>query len=182
LKTEPHILLLRGINLGNNRIPMPELVKVVEGAGATDAKTYIASGNVVCRADPATIGALCRKVHDVVEARFGFRSPVVARSLPEWREMMAHNPFDSVDDDKKLYVMFLADLPTPGRLAALDPDHSPGDRFVVRGRDLYLHIPRGAAETKITNAWLDRTLATVSTGRNWRTVRTLGEMAEKLVR
>ena len=37
-------------------------------------------------------------------------------------------------------------------------------------------MPNGMARTKLTNAYLDKTLGTVSTVRNWRTVLKLVEM------
>jgi len=43
-----YIVLLRGINVGgNNILPMKELVKILEGIGCTNIRTYIQSGNVV---------------------------------------------------------------------------------------------------------------------------------------
>ena len=49
----------------------------------------------------------------------------------------------------------------------------PGDRFAVLGREVYLHLPNGAGRTKLSNAWFDSRLETVSTARNWRTVQKL---------
>jgi uncharacterized protein (DUF1697 family) len=49
---------------------------------------------------------------------------------------------------------------------------------VVRGREIYLRCPNGAGGTKLTNAWFDSRLATISTGRNWRTVLKLLELAQ----
>ena len=43
--------------------------------------------------------------------------------------------------------------------------------------EVYLHFPNGVARSKLTNDYLDRTLGTVSTVRNWRTVCKLHEMA-----
>ena len=74
------------------------------------------------------------------------------------------------------FVSFLRDLPTPDQVASLDPDRSPPDRFVVVGPDIYLHVLTGAADTKLTNAYFDSRLKTVSTARNWRTVNKLLEM------
>jgi uncharacterized protein (DUF1697 family) len=73
--------------------------------------------------------------------------------------------------------MFLADEPEKRAVAVLDRDRSPPDEFVVRGKDIYLSCPNGVARTKLTNAWFDRKLVTVSTGRNWRTVLKLHELA-----
>ena len=43
----------------------------------------------------------------------------------------------------------------------------------MRGGEIYLSLVNGAAKTKLTNAWMDSKLKTISTGRNWRTVLTL---------
>lgn len=72
-----------------------------------------------------------------------------------------------------LHVAFLAQVPDPARVAALDPDRSPPDRFLVRGAEVYLHLAGGVAGTRLTNAWFDARLATTSTVRNWKTVRDL---------
>ena len=63
-------------------------------------------------------------------------------------------------------------------MAALDPRRSPSDAFAVRGREIYLQFPNGVANTKLTNAYFDSRLATISTGRNWRTVLKLFELAQ----
>ncbi len=171
----PHVLLLRGINVGGNHtLPMRDLVAIVSAAGARNARTYIQSGNVVCDAQPNDIVALRKRVGDLVVARFGFSSPVVARSAAEWTSMIDALPF--AEADGAIHLACLADLPAPECVAQLDPNRSPGDRFVVHGCDVYLSLKNGVGGTRITNAWLDATLMTVSTARNWRTVMALAEM------
>jgi uncharacterized protein (DUF1697 family) len=63
-------------------------------------------------------------------------------------------------------------------VAALDPLRSPPDAYAVRGREIYLQCPNGVGSTKLTNAYFDSRLATISTGRNWRTVLKLFELAQ----
>ena len=46
------------------------------------------------------------------------------------------------------------------------------------GREIYLHLPGGVADSKLTNAYFDARLATISTARNWRTVLKLLEMTQ----
>jgi uncharacterized protein (DUF1697 family) len=72
--------------------------------------------------------------------------------------------------------MFLADRPDQAKIAALDPGRSAPDEFSVLGQEIYLHLPNGMGRTKLSNAWFDSKLATVSTCRNWRTVTKLLEM------
>jgi uncharacterized protein (DUF1697 family) len=79
-----------------------------------------------------------------------------------------------------LHVAFLAEKPDARRVAALDPARSPGDSFKVRGREVYLYLANGAGKTKLSNGYLESTLGTTSTMRNWRTVLKLSEMAQQL--
>jgi len=156
---------------------MRDLVDVVRVSGGQEPRTYIQSGNVVCRVSPEGLAALRSSVAAELERRFGLVSPVVGRSMDEWSAVLAAPPFHDLEH---LHVAFLADRPDPARVARLDPDRSPGDRFVVRGGEIFLHLPNGVARTRITNDWLDRTLGTVATIRNWRTVSALGDLAGSL--
>lgn len=158
---------------GKNKLPMRELATLFTEAGGRSVETYIQSGNVLfdpAKADPAKIAS---RVHAAIEAQFGFRTPIVLRTLPELTAVVSGNPFDEASAEAALHVVFLQDTPGPGRVATLAPDRSPPDRFVVTGRDIYLHLPDGAARSKLTTAWFDSKLATVSTFRNWRTVNAL---------
>lgn len=174
-----HVALLRGINVGGkNTLPMATLVELFTAAGCTDVRTYIQSGNVVFAASAKTAARLGNAVTKAIERELGLAVPLVLRSADEIVTAAAQNPFlkQGVDPDE-LHLAFLADLPDKKHAAALDPQRSPGDSFVLKGRELYLHLPNGVAKTKLTNAYLDKTLGTVSTLRNWRTVRKLVEMA-----
>ncbi|HKW12911.1 MAG TPA: DUF1697 domain-containing protein [Candidatus Krumholzibacteria bacterium] len=178
-KGNAYVALLRGINLGGRRIPMPELAGLFLKAGCTDARTYIASGNVVFGAN----AALAKKIPDLINAeikrKYRFDSPVLIRSVDEMTAIAADNPFlKKKCDPKCLHVVFLADTPAGASVAALDPRRSPGDEFVVKGGEIYLHLPHGAAKTKLTNQYFDATLKTVSSGRNWNTVTTLLAMMQ----
>lgn len=176
-----HVALLRGINLGKRRIPMSELAAIFADAGCEDVRTYIASGNVLYRAAPTLAARIPGLVEEAIRKEHGFDCPVVGRSAAELDAIVAGNPFAdaALSDPKTVHVAFLRDRPAKARVEALDPDRSPPDRFVVKGREVYLHYPDGAARSKLTNAYLDTTLDTVSTARNWRTVRKLQEMTRE---
>ena len=174
------VALLRGINVGGkNKLPMKDLAALFVAAGCEDVRTYIQSGNVVFRAAPTVAARLSALIAEQIAGRFGYKTPVVLRTAGQLRDAVAHNPFLEVGvPEDKLHVLFLADEPSPDRVAALDPGRSPGDAFVVRGSEVFLHLPDGIADSKLTNAYFDAKLATVSTGRNWRTVTTLLRMVE----
>jgi uncharacterized protein (DUF1697 family) len=166
------VALLRGINVGgNNRLPMKALAAMFTDAGCADVRTYIASGNVVFRAPERLTRTLAETIAERIRADFGLQTPVVLRSAQELAEVAAKNPFlPEGEDTKPLHVLFLADTPKAASVAKLDPDRSPPDTFRVIGREVYLRCPNGLARTKLTNAYFDSKLGTVSTGRNWNTV------------
>jgi uncharacterized protein (DUF1697 family) len=167
-----YLALFRGINVGGkNKLPMKDLAEMFVEAGCVDVRTFIQSGNVVFRA----ISGVARRVPELVTARvgerFGHRPPIVLRTTEQLADVFRNNPFLEMGAaEDTLFVLFLADQPSAAAVAALDPERSPGDTYIVRGKDIYLRLSTGAADTKLTNAYFDSKLATVSTGRNLRTV------------
>jgi uncharacterized protein (DUF1697 family) len=179
-KASTHVALLRGINVGGkNRLPMAELVAMFERAGCSDVRTYIQSGNVVFSAPAPVAAQVGTKVSAAIEKQLGLRVPLVLRTAAELRAVAAKNPFlGAGEDTARLHVAFLSALPTAAAGAALDPKRSPPDRFALARRDLYLCCPNGMGRTRFTSDYLDRTLGTVSTVRNWNTVLALCELVE----
>jgi uncharacterized protein (DUF1697 family) len=174
------VVLLRGVNVGGkNRLPMSGLQALLEEAGCGRVQTFIQSGNAVCSATPRLAAALPAELTRRLLQRFGLTVPVVVRTAREFRSAVAGNPFlaDGVDPDQ-LHLSFLADHPSAARAAELDPGRSPPDAFALRGRELYLWLPGGVARTRLTSDYLDRTLGTVGTVRNWRTVSALLALVE----
>ncbi|HYO48027.1 MAG TPA: DUF1697 domain-containing protein [Gemmatimonadota bacterium] len=173
-----HVALLRGINLGNRRLPMKDLAAMFEEAGCWDVRTYIQSGNVVFEAGKALARRIPCLIEESISERFGFGVPIVIRTVDEIDGVVKGNPFlKSGADPKTLHVGFLRDRASKSRVAALDPDRSPPDEFVVRGGEIYLRCPNGVARSKLTTQYFDSRLGTVTTARNWRTVLKLQEMA-----
>jgi uncharacterized protein (DUF1697 family) len=141
-------------------------------------RTYIQSGNVIFGASAAKAERLPERIAGAIADEFGYRTGVLLRTVEELGDTILNNPFVRAGAAENwLHVLFLASPPDAVAVAALDPDRSPGDAYVVRGREIYLQCPNGAGKTKLTNAYFDARLATVSTGRNWRTVRTLFDLA-----
>jgi uncharacterized protein (DUF1697 family) len=166
------VALLRGINVGgNNKLPMEQLRAMFEDAGCDDVVSYIASGNVVFTTTSKTYATL----HTVIEAKIkqalGLTVPLVLRTKEQLQAALK-NPFldeRPPPERKHLFVMFLSTTPTAAQASSLDPNRSPGDRFVVKGSEIFLCL-QAAADTRITNAWIDKQLATTSTSRNLNTV------------
>jgi uncharacterized protein (DUF1697 family) len=173
--TAGYVALLRGINLGGkNKLAMPAFSQMFAAAGCGMVKTYIQSGNVLFRATPKIAARLPVLIPAEIERAFGLRVPLLLRNAEQLQQVVQGNPFLKAGaPEDTLHVLFLAGAPAASDLARLDQERSPPDEFTVAGQEIYLRLPNGAGRTKLTNAYFDSKLATMSTGRNWRTVTTL---------
>ena len=173
-----YLALLRGINVGGkNKLPMKDLAAMFRDAGCTAVETFIQSGNVLFDAPPAVARQIPAIIPAQIEKRFGHRPPFVMRTAGQLAAVVANNPFPPSHEDQ-LHVMFLAGTPDAARIKSLDPERSKPDSFLVRGAEIYLHLPNGGGSTKLTNAYFDSKLATISTIRNWRTVTKLNQLLQ----
>ena len=174
-----YVALLRGINVGGKaKLPMKELAAIFAAAGASEVRTYIQSGNVIFKAAHAerVVAAVTGEVARV----YGYPGRIVLRTAAELRAAYASNPFaQAAAPVETMHVYFLADMPAAAAVKGLDAERSPGDSFAVHGREVYLHLPAGMARTKLTNAYFDGKLKTVSTARNWNTVGKLVAMMDE---
>jgi uncharacterized protein (DUF1697 family) len=175
-----HVALLRAINLGpRNKLPMKDLAAFFSAAGAKDVRTFINSGNVLFSAPVAKVAGIDEKVRAAIAEKFGFDAPIVFRSGDEMAKVVRNNPFD---DDVSVHVTFFADKPEKKKLARLEPKRDPSEAIVLRGRELYLKLPKGVGQTKMIASFVDKALETLGTTRNFRTVTTLAGLAETMSR
>jgi len=174
------IALLRGVNVGGKvKVPMAELRSLLSGLGLEQVATYIQSGNVVFHTGSGAKQVAGRIERAIAEA-FGVDVTVLIRTPAQLRTIAEHNPFLADErNPAKLHVVFLRDRPAAGASSRLDPERSPPDRFHLRGRELYLHLPSGAARSKLTNDYLERRLGVRATARNWKTVVKLIELTRR---
>jgi len=172
------VALLRGINVGGkNKLPMVDLRDMVEDAGGGEVATYIQSGNVLFEATKAASKAVVVELERALEDRLGHPIPVVFRSRADLEAVIDGNPYPAAaKDPPTVHVGFLAAKPKAATVGRLDPDRSPDDEFSVLGREIYLHLPGGVGKTKLTSAYLDKTLGTTVTIRNWKTTLKLAEL------
>ncbi|MFL6089579.1 MAG: DUF1697 domain-containing protein [Aeromicrobium sp.] len=105
---QPHVALLRGINVGGRKaVPMKELAACVEAGGHPDVRTYIQSGNVLFSTDSTDARALEVDLERRIEDHFGFPVPVVVRSLPEMAATVESAPAIFGGPDHRCDVIFL---------------------------------------------------------------------------
>jgi uncharacterized protein (DUF1697 family) len=171
-----YVALLRGINLGKARqVAMPRLREILAERGHAAVRTHLRSGNVILES-PLGEEKLAADVSNAIEAEFGFAVPVVVRTGAELAAVVAGDPFATEATDPARYlVTFLSEPPPPDKVDAL-PKADVGD-YLVRGRELYLWLPDGIADTPLASWKWDQLLGVPGTARNWNTVTKLAELA-----
>jgi uncharacterized protein (DUF1697 family) len=176
-KITSYAALLRGINLGSHkRVGMADLRELVEDLGCTDVRTYVQSGNVVCRSDRAA-PKLAEAIEKSIERRLGHDIRVVVRSAPQLRDLVAANPFVRKKvAANTLHATFLAEHPDPERVRNLRERDFGRERWEIVGDDICLFFPSGYGRAKLNNAMFERQLGVAATTRNWRTVSALAEL------
>jgi uncharacterized protein (DUF1697 family) len=167
--------LLRGVNLGNRRIAMPELRAIVEGLGHTEVETYLQSGNVVFTPGKKAPKDLARSLSAAISEATGHDVPVVVRTGAELRRVVAASPYP-VDDPTRVVVAFLARRVALGKLGLGDLEVYRPDELTLAGRELYVSVPNGQARSKLMEELTSSRVPTVLTVRNWRTVTKLAEL------
>jgi uncharacterized protein (DUF1697 family) len=172
-----YVALLRGINVGKaHQLGMPRLKELLTERGHENVRTHLRSGNVVLDS-PLGESDLVADLEKAIEKEFGFAVPVVVRTGGEIAAVIAGDPFATVATDPARYlVTFLPEPPAKDRVDALPPAEGGGE-YLVAGRELYLWLPDGIANTPLAAWKWDRLLGVAGTGRNWNTVAKLGELA-----
>jgi uncharacterized protein (DUF1697 family) len=173
-----YVALLRGINLGaRNRVAMADLRALLEGLGATEVRTLVASGNAVF-ASRATAARLQNSIEAALKRDLGVPARVLVRTGAELARTVKGNPFlKRGAQPGHLYVTFLEASPSKARVAELMEFDLEDDAIAVVGRDVYLHAPNGYGRSKLSNVNLERRLGVAGTTRNWNSVTRLAEMA-----
>lgn len=164
----PQVALLRAVNVGGTgALPMVELREMGVRCGLEDARTYIASGNLLFASDQKEDEIrqrLERALHDYA----GKPVEVFVRTLDELDAIIATNPFpDAVGSQHMVFFQ----------------EHAPAADLIERCRDIAgerlalgkreLHIDYGAG---IRHSRLKLPKDTVRTARNINTVRKLAEL------
>ena len=176
------IALLRGINVGgHNRLPMKSLSQILEAAGCEHVKTYIQSGNVVFRAEIKSAARFGEEIGQAIEKEHGFSPAILLIPADELERAIASNPYpEATSEPKTLHLSFLEHEPEEGRISAAKTLLAKTESFTVKGNLLYLHAPEGIGRSKFA-AGIERVLQVKMTGRNWRTVTKLEELAATLM-
>jgi uncharacterized protein (DUF1697 family) len=174
-----HVALLRAVNVGGrNRIAMADLRELLEGLGYGEVRTHLQSGNAVFTAAGTPPERMAQKIERALADELGLAAKVLVRTRAELERVVSENPLlDVASDHARLLVTFLSDAPAREALSRLAPADFEPDVFAFGEREIYVWYPDGVRATRLSNAFWERRLGVVATGRNWNTVTRLLELA-----
>ncbi|RZJ03202.1 MAG: DUF1697 domain-containing protein [Brevundimonas sp.] len=166
------IALLRSMVIGGRRVSGADVRALAEAAGGTEARSVIATGNVVFRSRKAP-ATLEREMEKACLARFGKATEIVVRTAEDWRALLAANPFPKETEAAPAHVLVWVmrdPLPDAG-LAQLRRRASPEERVerTVRG-DIYMWFGGDVDASRLPAGFGLKALGAVGTNRNWNTV------------
>lgn len=165
-----YIALLRAVNVGGTgKLPMTELKKMCDEIGFANAKTYIASGNVVFQSalSEARVKAALEKA---LATYAGAPVQVLVRTAKEMEAVLQANPFPDAEPNRTLAI-FLDEAPAAADIA--DVKGKKDEELALGKREIYVRYGQGMGQSKLTLRASSR-----GTGRNMNTIAKLVEMAQ----
>jgi uncharacterized protein (DUF1697 family) len=165
-----YVALLRAVNVGGTgKLPMAELKAMGDACGFANARTYIATGNLLFES-PLDEAAIKAMLDERLHAYAGKPVEVFVRTGTELAAIVAADPFPDAHGSR-LMVFFHDDIVTEELIAACRDIY--GERLAVNARELYVDYGEGIRFTKLKIPG-----KTERTGRNMNTVRKLAELLQ----
>jgi uncharacterized protein (DUF1697 family) len=174
----PHIALLRGVNVGGRKVLKDDLLGLAKDLGFDDAKTLLASGNLVLWGKAEADSDLEKRLEDGLEKRMGLRTEFFVRTPAELKAIIDANPYpDEVKSHPNHLLVHFMKGPLPdGDEATLRAAITGPETFKARGRELYVDYPEDVGHSMLDRDWKKTKRAPVGTARNWNTVLKLAAM------
>lgn len=173
----PHIALLRGVNVGGRKVLKDDLLGLAKDLDFDDAKTLLASGNLVLwgKGGDADIE---KRLEDGLEKRLGLRTEFFVRSPAELKAIIDGNPYpDEVKSHPNHLLVHFMKARLPGEdEAVLRAAITGPETFKVGTRELYIDYPDDVGHSMLDRDWKKTKRAPLGTARNWNTVLKLAAM------
>ena len=167
-----YIALLRGINVsGKNLIKMDPLKFSLEKLNFKNIKTYIQSGNIVFESEEKDVSELGNQIRKIILTDFSCEVPVMVIESAEFKEIVTQNPFAIQEnrDSKFIHLTFLIEQIETSKTSLILEKCAENEELVFGKRIVYLYLPSGYGNTKLSNTFIEKKLKNLATTRNWNT-------------
>ncbi len=165
-----YIALLRGVNVGGtSKLAMSDLRALCQDAGFRDARTYIASGNVVF-SSPLPEPDVKNILENSLNAHMGQSIAVMIRNTAEMTAILTENPFPQAPADR--VVAFFLDTPALPSLLDSMTGQAADEQVRLGRREIYVWYGHGQGRSKLRIP-----AAKAATARNMNTIARLVDLA-----
>ena len=167
-----YVALLRAVNVGGRKLLMADLQDIARDLGLENARTYIASGNLVftSRQPESGVKAL---IEEKLAEHMGSSVPVMVRTGPELDRVVKHNPFPR-EPGNNVAAIFLDEAPPPDTIEGAR--NLADERIGLGEREVYVAY----GEQGMGRSRLRIPAAQAGTARNMNTVAKLAELAREM--
>ena len=165
-----YVALLRGVNLGKRQLKMADLRRIADELGLDDARTFIASGNLLFRSSKGE-AALKQALEAELAEHMGAPVGVMIRTAAELAAVTKANAFAD-QPGNRVVAFFLDDAPPKDAAGAAK--NVADERLALGTREIYVHYPSGQGQSKLAIP-----AAKTGTARNMNTVAKLAELAKE---
>lgn len=169
------VALIRGVG-GPTALKMAELREVATGIGLGGVATLQVAGNVVFDEPDEPLTGAAQRLRAAMLDRFGHDLAVITRTHAQLVDALERDPYKGTHEGRFLATFFLDRAPDPAKVAALDPQRSPGDVFTVDGAEVFVRFESGQGTSKLQLPWFEKGLGVIGTARNANTVAKLADM------
>ncbi|HKH83304.1 MAG TPA: DUF1697 domain-containing protein, partial [Gemmatimonadales bacterium] len=156
-----YVALLRAVNLGPyQQVSMAALTQLLGELGFVEPRTVLQSGNIVFGAPRRSTSQLERTLATAMERRLAVATDFFVRTAPEWRDVVASNPFakEAEIDPSRLVLMIMRDEPAIETARNLQMAITGSETMHVQGRHAYIVYPNGIGRSRLTTALIEKRL------------------------
>jgi uncharacterized protein (DUF1697 family) len=124
------------------RVTSADLTRLAADLGFSSVRTVLSTGNLIFEAGGEE-AELAERIEAEVARGWGKAIAVLLRSAPDWRALVAANPFPEQSrlDPSSVAVRVMRAAPDPAVIAALQARCGPDEAFAVTPRALWLASP-----------------------------------------
>lgn len=159
------VALIRGVGAASHKVmSMNDLTSAASAAGFANARTLLATGNLLFESDRSEVDI--KEGLDEIVRSFTLTLPVILRRADALATVRDANPFPNAAAERpsKLLVAFME-----SPVSAL-PEPPGRERLAAVGSEVFVDYPDGIGTSKLAPGTLDRKLGVTGTTRNWNTL------------
>lgn len=174
-----YVALLYSIVIDKSRrVVMSDLRDIAERLGYKNARTLVATGNLVFEADNQPVDGLEAALEKAFATFHGKHVDIIIRTADQWRKLVAGNPFpdESAENPDRVNVRVMREPAAETVTKLFKPYQTQGEQVRIVDGDLWIAFTGRPSESKLLGLISPKRMGGIGTARNWNTVRRLGDM------